>query len=251
MKIFDRDRTRVVARAKEAGVNIILNVGLDLKSSTASVEMAGHYPGIVAAAGFHPHEASRMRDDDLRILRELALDPAVVAIGEIGLDFYRNRSPRETQVGAFRRQLEMATELDLPVIIHCRKAQAEVIAILKEWVSQRNPNSRAPGVIHCFDGDTEDARRYLNMGFYLSFTAAITYPSAHHLVEVISSIPQNRMLVETDCPFLPPQGQRGSRNEPAYVTHTAKCLAQILRTSGELVRQFTTQNAIRLFNLSP
>ncbi len=249
MDAFRSDRDYVIARAIESGVGKIINVGIDLKSSRVSIELAKKYGAIIPAVGFHPHDAAGVGREDIITLRKMARDNKVAAIGEIGLDYYRNLSPREIQLGVFRQQLDLAGELDLPVIIHSRQAQNEVINILDTWQKQRRPESRAPGVIHCFSGDISEAQRYIAMGFYLSFTATITYPNACHMTDIIRSIPQNRIFVETDCPFLPPQQYRGSRNEPSYVALTLKRMAQILEIPLTEAEQITTENVNRLFQL--
>ena len=247
MDKFCSDRDRVIARARDSGVGTIINVGIDLKSSLASIELAKKYGEIIPAVGFHPHDTAGMTGEDVATLRKLAQDNKVVAIGEIGLDYYRNLSPREIQLRAFRQQLELAGELNLPVIIHSRQAQSEVMGILDTWQKQRRPGSSAPGVIHCFSGNLPEAQHYIAMGFYLSFTATITYPNARHTAEIIRGIPRDRIFVETDCPFLPPQQHRGSRNEPSYVVATLERVAQVLEIPVATAAQITTQNVNRLF----
>ena len=219
---YDRDRDQVVARAEEAGVGVIINAGFDLKSSRASIELAQQYTGVYVALGVHPHSAVKVMDGDLKELAQLSREPKVVAIGEIGLDFYRNLSPREVQVKVFREQLEMAHRLDLPVIIHSRDAGEEVFAILAEWAGQRKSNPL--GVLHCFSGDTELAEKYIEMGFLISIAGPVTFPSSGS-AQVAQHIPLDRLLIETDCPYLTPLPHRGKRNEPAYLPLVAKRLA--------------------------
>lgn len=247
---FAQDRAELITRARDTGVTKIITVGVSLESSKNAIILAERYPGVFAAAGFHPHQAVTMKKADIANLADIAKHPRVVAIGEIGLDFYRNYSPREAQLQALKWQLEVAVELNLPVIVHCRQAEREMLNLLRDWTEQHKGWHRQhPGVIHCFMGSTQTAQQYLDMGFYLSLGAYIGYPdsaSAHH---VIRSIPQDRLLVETDCPFLSPQSHRGKRNEPAYLPLTVELLTRIRKVSFETVIRETTQNAHDLFRL--
>jgi len=245
MRQFDKDRDQVMARARDAGVVAIIDVGLDLESSRAAIGLAERYAGVFATVGFHPHSASQMKDDDVDRLAELAQHPRVVAIGETGLDFYRNRSPREAQITAFKRQLELAHRLGLPVVVHSRQANDEVLGILADWAG----GSSGPlGVLHCFSGDKELGRRYVEMGFLLSIAGPVTY-SKSSAVEVARELPLDKLLIETDCPFLTPEPYRGKRNEPAYVSLVAERIAEIRGVSVDMVAQRTAENAIRLFQL--
>ncbi len=245
---FDKDRDQVMLRARERGVRAVINVGLDAASSRKALATAKKYEDVFVAVGCHPQEAAKMREEDLKSLAELAKDSLVVAIGEIGLDFYRNLSPRESQLEAFKKQLELAVELGLPVVIHCRQAHREVYDILSGWV-KANPGGEGRGVIHCFSGDIEMARRYIELGFYISLAGSVTYPSAGELVEVARELPLERLLLETDAPFLAPQAHRGRRNEPAYVALTAEKVAGIRQASVEVVAGATARNTIELFRL--
>ncbi len=250
MAEFDQDRDQVVARARESGVATIVTVGCDLDSSRTAVHLAERYPEVLAAVGFHPHEAVRMREEDVKVLAEFSRHPRVVAIGEIGLDFYRSYSSREAQLRALRWQLELATEVDLPVVIHCRGAEREMLATLSEWLSTRHHLNGLPnGVIHCFSGGLDAASSYLSLGFFLSLAAPIGYPSSRHSFEVIRSIPSDKLMVETDSPFLPTQNRRGKRNEPAYLPLIAEQLAQIRDVPFSVVAGDTAQNAFHLFRL--
>ena len=243
---FDADRDEVIARAHDAGVSTIITVGTEVESGQRSIELAENYPGILAAVGVHPHQSSTATEADIESIARLAEHPKVVAIGEIGLDFYRDYSPRDSQLPVFQQQLEMAARLDLPVIIHCRQAHEEMLAILYNWTA-RHADRPSPGVIHCFMGDTETSRQYLEMGFYLSLGGYITYPVNRDAHDVIRGIPANRLMVETDCPFLTPQRFRGQRNEPAYVRYTAEELAGIRGVPLETLARETTENVRRLF----
>jgi len=244
---FNKDRDQVMARARERGVRAVINVGLDAASSRKALETARKYDDVFAAVGFHPHEAAKMGEGDLKSLADLTKDSRVVAIGEVGLDFYRNLSPRPSQLEVFKKQLDLAVELRLPVVIHCRQAHREVYDILSGWV-KANPASRR-GVIHCFSGDIEMARRYIELGFYISLAGSVTYPSARELVEVARELPLGRLLLETDAPFLAPQAHRGRRNEPSYVALTAQKVADIRQAPVEVVAEAAARNTIELFRL--
>jgi TatD DNase family protein len=247
---FDKDREQVFARARQGGVRVVVNIGLDLESSRASLEMARQYDDVFSTVGFHPHEASELKDDDLKVLAEMAKDEKVVAVGEIGLDFYRNLSPRKSQEEAFRKQLDLAVELGLPVVVHCRQAHKEVFNILSGWVRATLSAGRLRrGVIHCFSGDIELAQRYIEIGFYISLAGSVTYPSAGELVQVAREIPLDRLLLETDAPFLAPQAYRGKRNEPAYIALIAEKVAQVREVPREVVAGAATKNTISLFRL--
>ncbi len=246
-RMYNKDRHQVLARAREAGVRAIVDVGCDLESSRASVKLARQYAEVFAAIGFHPHSASRMGDSDLEALDELAREPKVVAIGEIGLDFYRNLSPRDMQFEAFKRQLELAERLDMPVIVHSRNAHEEVFAILAEW-AKGSKRGKPLGVLHCFSGDVGLGQRYIELGFLLSIAGPVTYASSH-ASQIAHDLPVDRLLVETDCPFLTPNPYRGKRNEPAYVSLVAQKIGQIRGMPSDVVAEQTAQNAIRLFHL--
>ncbi len=249
LPVFSEDRDQVLARAREQGVSGIINVGLNVESSQASLKLARDHSDIFAAVGFHPNEAFRMTNGALSSLAELAEDSRVVAIGEIGLDFYRKSSPRQHQLKAFREQLDLAAELGLPVIIHCRQAHKEVLNILANWVKSFSTSGSGRGVIHCFSGDIKLAQRYIELGFLVSLTGAVTYPSALDLVKVARELPLDRVLVETDSPFLAPQLYRGRRNEPSYIPLVVNEIAQIRGIPAELVARDTAKNTIHLFRL--
>jgi TatD DNase family protein len=252
LPVFDHDRDQVLARARRQGVRAIVNVGLNLKSSQASLDIARRYPNVFTAVGFHPSSASGMREGDLDLLGELAGDSRVVAIGEIGVDLYRKSCPRERQLEVFQRQLDLAAELDLPVVIHCRQAHKEVLNMLAHWVkstSSSASNHRELGVAHCFSGDAGLAWRYIELGFLVSLAGTVTYPSARDRVRVAREVPLDKLLVETDSPFLAPQLHRGQRNEPSYVSLVVDKIAETRHVPREHIIQATEQNAIRLFCL--
>lgn len=256
---FDNDRDKVVSRAKTAGITHILNPGLNLSSSQRALKLSEKFPEVFAAVGVHPNDSSMWENGTESSLRKIAGHPKVVAIGEIGLDYYRDRSPQDVQVHVFRKQLELADELDKPVIIHVRdpndgehKAMQEVIKILVNWldgVSRNTPSLlEHPGVLHSFSGDEKAARQAIELNFFLGFTGPVTYPKADQLRSVVASVPLEDILIETDAPFLTPQQFRGKRNEPAHVKYIADKIAQIHGTSLEEVGDITSENATRLFN---
>ena len=238
---FNADRDTVIARAHAAGISHILTIGCDLESSRESVALALQHPNIYAAVGVHPHDASTVDPELLATLKGLCREEKVVAIGETGLDYYRDRSPREDQRRAFRAQLELAQELELPVIVHDRDAHDDVLAILREF---SGPSLQ--GVLHCFSGDLAMARDCLELGLYISIAGPVTYPKNTALREVVAGVSIDRLLVETDCPYLSPQKYRGRRNEPAHVRLTAEMVATVKGLSSEDVARITSHNAWKL-----
>lgn len=253
---FDPDRQSVIKRAQAAGVAAMVNVGVDVASSQRAVALAGQHPAIYAAVGMHPHSAKKLDGAALAELRELAGAPKVVAVGEIGLDYYRNLSPRDVQRRAFRAQLAWAAKLGKPVIIHDRDAHAEVMDILADWASGLDsfPGVRSAldgrlGVLHTFSGDRAMAERAVDLGFYISISGPVTYKNARELPEVVRTVPLDRLLVETDCPFLAPHPHRGKRNEPAYVRLVAERIAELRHMPFDDLAEATTANARRLFDL--
>jgi TatD DNase family protein len=211
------------------------------------VALAEAQAHIFAAVGFHPHDAAKLTLADLQTLRELAQHPKVKAIGEIGLDYYRDLSPRDVQAKAFRQQLELAADLDLPVIIHCREAFDDVIAILREWQAS---NKQARGVLHSFSGDRAQAEQVFEIGFRIGLTGPITFPKAEEMRAVAQAAPMDRLLIETDAPYLTPAPNRGKRNEPAYVRRVAEKIAEVRGLTVEAVAAQTTANADSLFDWS-
>jgi len=243
------DLPAVLARAEAAGVRYIVTIGGGdcLGSSERAIAIAQAHENVWAAAGVHPHDAKLMVDEDLPRLMALARSPRVVAIGEIGLDYFKNHSPREVQVKRFRDQLRIARELELPVIIHDRDAHEDTVCILKEdGVGPRG------GIIHCFSGPPDLAITLAGMGFYISFTGVITYKNAEPLREVARVVPLEKLLIETDCPFLTPEPFRKKRteNEPAYVRYTAEGLAAARGVSLANIAAATTANAARAYGLN-
>jgi TatD DNase family protein len=241
---FDRDREEVLQRAEDQGLKLIVNVGFDLLSSKESVMLAGQHPFVYAAVGIHPHDAAKAPSNYLRELEEIAHYPKVVALGEMGLDFYRDRSPRPVQRDVFRRQLRLAKKVNLPVIIHDRDAHEEVLKILEE------EGLPAPGgVMHCFSGELELARKFLKLGLYISIAGPVTYSRNNKLSEVAAAVPLERLLIETDAPFLTPGPLRGKRNEPAYVVFVAEKVAALRGISVESLGRNCLENARRLFSI--
>jgi len=237
------DFDAMLQRAADAGVKAMLVVGTDIESSRESIELAEKHPQLYAAVGIHPHDAGRVTSACYDVIRTLALSsPKVVAIGEIGLDFYRDRSPRDAQESVFRAFLRMANELGKPVIIHDRDAHRQVLDCLREEGTQR-------GVLHCFSGDAAMAAEAVAMGLYISIPGTITYPTNEALREVVRAVSIDRMLVETDCPYLSPVPYRGKRNEPAYVRLTAERVAEVKKLSLEDVSRITTKNVRDLFGI--
>ena len=243
MKDFEKDREQVLARALEAGVAGIVTIGVDLPSSRKAVEIAKQNDFMAASVGYHPHNAKEMDEGAIRELAELAASPKVVAWGEIGLDFFRRHSPPQTQIKAFQRQIHMAGDLGLPVILHARDAHEPLLEILR--------NNRFPsgGVIHCFSGDYPMAGLFMDLGFHISIPGTVTYKKAVPLQEVAAKIPLERLLVETDAPFLAPVPHRGKRNEPAFVAHTAREIARLRDMDFEALADATSRNAKTLFKL--
>ncbi len=244
---FDPDREAVLERARSAGLAAILAIGSGTGPSRldAALPFAETHDWIWATIGIHPHEAGEATDEHFARLAALARHPRVVGWGEIGLDYYYDHSPRETQLRVFRRQLDMAWEARLPVILHCREAWPDALAQLEtSWA-----RTGLGGIFHCFTGSLEDARRGMEMGFLVSFAGNLTYPKSQPLRQVARELPLDRLLIETDSPFLPPQGHRGRRNEPAFVAEVAKMLANVRDLSAEEIARITATNFRRFFRL--
>lgn len=245
---FDGEVDEVRERAKEAGVATIITVGTTLSRSEKAVTLADAYPEVFASVGVHPHDAGDVDDQAIEKVRELSANPRVVAIGEIGFDFHYDDGPDEqTQVAAFLAQAAVAAERGLPIIVHSRDAEEVTVrqldAVLPSLVND------PPGVVHCFDGSPDFANAVLERGFLLSFTAIIGYPKNDRLRGIVKEVPLDRMMVETDCPFLAPQSKRGERNEPAFVVETASKIAELKGVPVDEVADATTATANRLFKL--
>jgi TatD DNase family protein len=241
---FASDLDAMLARARAAGVHRIVTIGTDGETSRAAVAVAERDPEVWASVGLHPHDAAAGDDALFAELERLAASPRVVALGEMGLDFFRDLSPRAAQVAALRRQLALARRLRKPAVIHCRDAHEETLTILAE-----ERVSEVGGIMHCFSGDVGIARRCLDLGLLISLAGPVTYPNARALPEVARFVPADRLVVETDCPFLPPQPYRGKRNEPAYLVITAARVADLRRESLDALGPQMAENAARLFGI--
>ena len=243
---FRKDLPAVLDRAAAAGVERVVCLGIDRESSLASVEIANAHPLVVAAVGIQPNSAAEAQPGDWDAVVKLAEnEPHVVAIGETGLDRYWDRTPFALQEDYFARHIELARRLNKPFVIHCREAEADVVKVLRDHTA-KGPHR---AVMHSFSGDLATARECLQMGLFISFAGMVTYPNAQALRDVAKEVPLDRLLVETDCPYLAPQPVRGKRNEPAYVVHTAALLAEVKAVSVAEIEEHTTRNAKALFGL--
>lgn len=241
---FDNDRDDVLSSLSSYGVTNIVNVGADLKGSEASVKLAEKYPFVYATVGVHPSETENMSEQDIQTLKELASHPKVRAIGEIGLDYhYTDNAPPEVQRKWFIRQLELAKELDMPVVIHDRDSKGECLEILKKM-------NISNGVVHCFSGSAETAQEILKLGMMISFTGVLTFKNARRAVEACASIPIERIMIETDTPYMSPEPHRGERNFSGYVEFVARKIAEIKNMSFEDIAKITTENAKRFYGIS-
>lgn len=240
---FDDDRSQVIQRAADAGLVGILNAGACMESSARSIALAKENAMIYAAVGIHPHDAKEAKESDYQQLADWCDIPKVVAIGEIGLDYYYDMSPREVQQQVFVRHIDVARQLKKPIIIHDRDAHGDVMAIIKKEAKGLT------GVLHCFSGSLEMAKEVIKLGFYVSFAGPVTYAKDGKLKEVAQHIPLERLLVETDCPYLTPQPYRGRRNEPAHVKFTATEVARVRGMEFEALAAAATANTKRLFSI--
>jgi TatD DNase family protein len=249
---FDADHDAVLQRARDAGVSTLVVVGYDIPSSRLAVAMADSNENMYAAVGVHPHDSKAVTPHDIDTLSRLADSSRVVAIGEIGLDYYRDLSPRDTQLRIFQQQLELARSLRLPVVIHSRQADEETFSVLADHEREALPawpKNRPLGVMHCFAGDLPLALRYIEIGFVISITGTCTYPNAEISRTVARGIPLRWMAVETDAPYLPPQSRRGKRNEPGYLPETIQQIADLRGASFSEVADATALTAACLFGL--
>ncbi|MED1786969.1 TatD family hydrolase [Brevibacillus laterosporus] len=241
---FDEDRDDVIARAQANGVSTIVNVGFNRETIPTTMELAEKYDFIYAVVGWHPQDAITMKEQDLEWLEELSKHPKVVGLGEMGLDYYWDTSPRDVQAEVFRKQIRLARKLQMPIIIHDRDAHQDIIDILREEKA-----GEVGGIMHCFSGSYELAKMALDMNFYISFGGPLTFKNAKKPKEVAAKIPLERLLIETDCPYLTPHPFRGKRNESAYVKYVAEEMAQIHGLPYEELAKITAGNARRLFNI--
>lgn len=245
MPDFKRDLEEVLGRAKEADVGYVFTVGTEKRDCKRALEIANSHPSVYAILGVHPHNAKVIDDETYPTLREICQDGKVRAYGEIGLDFFRNLSPREVQLKRFREQIGLAKELGLPIVVHDREAHQEILEILKSEKA-----GECGGIIHCFSGDYEMAKACLAMGFYISIPGTITFKNPGNFQEIVRKLPLDSLLMETDAPFLAPVPFRGKRNEPSYIRYTAKKVAEIKKVPFEKLAEVTTQNALSIFKLN-
>ena len=245
-KAFDPDRQGAVERAIEEGVHYIISMGTCLESSRRTLDLAASYAGVYAAVGVHPSDVKDVNERTIREIARLAEEPKAVAVGEIGLDYYREGAPRKSQRRWFREQIRVAVDVGKPIVAHCRDSADDVYEVLEEEKAWR-----AGGVIHCFTGDDEQARKFLDIDFHLGAGGAISFSRSEELREVFERVPIERVLLETDSPYLAPPPHRGKRNEPAYVARVAETLAELHGMSTEEVTRLTTENVRRLFGVGP
>ncbi len=251
-KAFAGDRDAVLVRARAAGVGTIIVVGTDPVSNRAALALARSGPGMWATVGIHPHDAAAATPADWDELRAMASDPLVVALGEMGLDFFRNLSPPDVQRAVFQRQLDLCAELDLPAVIHSRDAEDATREMLQPWArARRQAGAVEPfGVMHCYAYGVEAALRYVEAGVVISIPGTVTYPDNRRGQEVAAAVPAGALVLETDCPYLTPQSHRRTRNEPAYMVETLHKVAELRGEPPESVARFTTANARKLFRLT-
>lgn len=241
---YNRDRDRLIKNLEKDGVELVINNAENIKTSIECINLAQKYPNMYATVGFHPHNAKQVDDVAIESLRSLAAKDKVVAIGEIGLDFYRDLSPRDVQREAFKKQLDLAKELDLPVTIHSRDASQECFDMVKEA-----QDGTLRGVMHCYSDSPEMAKDYIDLGFYISLAGPVTYRNARSPKETARVVPLDRLMIETDAPWLTPEPNRGKRNEPAYIRHTAAEIAEIKGVSFSELAEATTKNVKDLFGI--
>ena len=241
---FDSDRDGLLASMPECGVDLIVNPGCGEGSSMCALELARKYPHVFAAVGWHPQEADDFNDSSIDKLRAWSQEKKVVAIGEIGLDYFYEGASKEKQRDVFMKQMQLAKELGLPAIVHDREAHADCMEIVRQFPDVR-------GVFHCYSGSVEMARELLSLGWYLSFTGAVTFKNAKKAPEVIQSLPDDRFMIETDAPYLAPVPFRGKRNDSTLLRPIAECIAKLRGTTPEAIAAQTMENGLRFFNLKP
>ncbi len=238
---FNDDRKDVLGALQQQGVCAVVNCGTDIASSLKSLEYADEFPFVYAACGIHPHEAEGCKDGYISVLRNLCNDPKCVAVGEIGLDFHYDFSPRETQKKVFEEQLILANELHLPVIVHDREAHEETLTLLKKY--------RPKGVVHCFSGSAEMAKEVVKLGMYIGLGGAVTFKNARKPLEVAVSVPADKLLIETDCPYMTPVPFRGKRNDSGYIPYAAEVIATARGVTAQEILDLTKKNAEILFGV--
>lgn len=249
MDVFVDDINEVIGRARQAGVTRILVPGTDIKSSQQAIQLTEQYPEVFAAVGIHPHSAANWQPEMMGILRQLAQQPKVVAIGEIGLDYYRDFSPKAAQISCFRSQLALAADENLPIVVHNREAIEDILSFLIPWAEGYSGEHRTRlGVLHAFSADENAARKVMDHGFYVGIAGPITYKKAEDLRTLVYNLPIERLLIETDSPYLSPEPKRGKRNEPAHVRWILEKVASVRDQNIETIARVTTRNAETLFN---
>ncbi|MBP5427038.1 MAG: TatD family hydrolase [Clostridiales bacterium] len=244
---FDEDRYEVIQRVHEEGVDIIVNVGASMDTSVKSVDIANKYDYVYASVGVHPHEVEGLTDDYLEILRQLICQNRgkVVAVGEIGLDYYRNPIPKDVQKEFFVQQIDLARQMKLPVIIHDRDAHQDTLDVIRD-----EDVGKIGGIVHCFSGSKEMAEEVIRRGLYVAIGGVVTFKNAKKLVDVVRVIPEERLLIETDLPYLTPEPFRGGRNDSSYLKYIVDKIADIKETSSEYIAKVTMENAKRVYNLN-
>ena len=245
---FSKDIHKVLAECKNAGVEYLINIGADLESSKKSVKFAAEYDFIYASVGVHPHDAKTLNENSFAELKKCAAAAKVVAIGEIGLDFHYDHSPRDAQRKWFVRQMELAKELSLPVVIHSREAIAETFEIVKDArLSERS--GKGAGVIHCYSGSADMAQKFVNLGYFIGIAGPVTYKNARKLVETVEKIPIERILIETDCPYLSPEPFRGKRNDSQNLRYICEKISKIKQIHHEKAAKITLENGKTFFDI--
>lgn len=239
---FSEDREAMIQSVFDSGVNLVVNVGADMDGSKASVHLASQYDGIYAAVGIHPYDAQSMTEEDIEVLRELSKSPKVVAVGEIGLDYHYDEADKDKQKEWFLRQIKLAEELNLPYIVHDREAHADCLEVIKKSGYFR-------GVMHCFSGSSEMARELCDLGFYISFAGPVTFKNGKKAKEAAKNVPLDRILIETDSPYLSPEPYRGQRNDSSKVRFVAKEIAELRGMTEEVLANITLENGKRFFGI--
>lgn len=245
---FREDMEEVINRATDFGIINMINVGTDIETSKESIRLSERFDFIYATVGIHPHFADKFSEvfDELKIL---AKNPRVVAIGEIGLDYFRNLATHQAQMESFKAQLDLALAVDKPIVLHCRDAYTEVLGILEDYYISKLPVGRNPGIIHSFATGSFNLQKFLKLGFYIGINNLVTYPKNLSLQDAVKILPLDRMVLETDCPYLPPQHLKGKRCEPVYVADVARFVAELKEISVKQVEEASVINAINVFNI--
>lgn len=243
MDIFDKDRDKTIERAKEAGVEYIITIGSDRGGNIQGLKVCNEHPEVYAAVGIHPHDAKALNEGLYSEIKNWVKQPKVIAIGEIGLDYHYMHSPKEIQIDAFRKQIAIAKDAGLPIIVHSREAKNDTLQILQKEASDIS------GVLHCFSGDTDMAKKAMSLGFYISIAGPVTFKNAKNLREIAKFIPDKHLLIETDAPYLSPVPMRGKRNEPSFLKYTAQVISEIRGVEISDIARITTLNTMKLFKI--